>query len=180
MYTIIFCIADVVALIVQAIGGATASRAVTQGKNPDKGGHVMLGGIVFQMIAIVFYTMLAMEFLTRVILRRPVHPKAQPPAVEPKPESANNNVVHPVVESQETHDVPWQQVRLVVLGLGFSTLCILIRSVYRTIELSNGFEGFIIHQQQLFNWLDGAMIVLALATWNILHPGRLLPTSAGW
>jgi len=180
MYTIIFCTADVVALIIQAVGGASASRAVKNGEDPEKGGHVMLGGIVFQMIAIVFYTILALEFLARVILRRPVHPRAKDHSTSSEPK--------PVVElgngssnsSNQDDSVPWKKVKLVVIGLGFSTLCIFVRSVYRTIELSNGFAGFIIHQQRLFNWLDGAMIVLALATWSALHPGWLLPNSPGW
>lgn len=59
---------DIVALVVQAIGGATASRAVKTDGDPEKvrilnksiyrsfltmayvqGGHIMLAGIVFQM-----------------------------------------------------------------------------------------------------------------------------------
>ena len=37
------------ALIVQAVGGAMAASAVQNNQDPTKGGHIMLGGIVFQM-----------------------------------------------------------------------------------------------------------------------------------
>jgi hypothetical protein len=47
-------------------------------------------------------------------------------------------------------------------------------AIYRTIELHSGWDGKIIANQALFNWLDGAMITLATYTFNILHPGWLL------
>ena len=37
------------ALIVQAVGGAMAASATQNNQDPTKGGHIMLGGIVFQM-----------------------------------------------------------------------------------------------------------------------------------
>lgn len=37
------------ALVVQAVGGAKASLAVENGQDPNPGGHIMLGGIAFQM-----------------------------------------------------------------------------------------------------------------------------------
>lgn len=188
MYTIIFCAADLVALIIQAVGGASASEAVENNRDPEKGGHIMLAGIVFQMVSIIFYTALALEFLTRVILRKPVHPRVPPSAIStPGIDGPTSGTATPEKETiadtvVQTRDerLSWTKVKLLVIGLGFSTLCIFVRSVYRTIELSNGFAGFIIHQQRLFNWLDGAMIVLALATWNFLHPGWLLPNGPGW
>jgi hypothetical protein len=48
--TLVFIIVDVAALIVQAVGGATASRAAQSSHgDPNKGGHIMLIGIVIQM-----------------------------------------------------------------------------------------------------------------------------------
>lgn len=44
-----FILADLVALIVQAIGGAKASLAFQAGRNPNPGGHIMLGGIFLQL-----------------------------------------------------------------------------------------------------------------------------------
>lgn len=64
------------------------------------------------------------------------------------------------------------------------------RAVYRTIELSNGWSGKIIQTQVYFSKyyvyyspssnnlivdvLDGTMIVLAMYTMNIAHPGFML------
>lgn len=57
-----------------------------------------------------------------------------------------------------------------------SILCIYVRSIYRTIELSQGWSGFLITHEKYFIALDGAMMFVAVAVFNILHPGWLLPS----
>jgi hypothetical protein len=46
--------------------------------------------------------------------------------------------------------------------------------VYRVIELQDGWLGRIIRTQVYFNVLDGAMVTLAMCTFNFAHPGSLL------
>ncbi|THH14780.1 hypothetical protein EW146_g5597 [Bondarzewia mesenterica] len=155
-YTIIFCICDLIALVVQAVGGALAAEAVqTKGGNPKNGGHIMLGGIVFQLAAIVAYSLLAAEFFMRYAHDAPVHPHTR---YFRRPMDKN--------------------MKLMIGGLSFMTLTIFIRSIYRTIELSDGWTGRIIRTQVYFNVLDGAMITLAIFTLNIFHPGWLLAPSS--
>lgn len=67
--------------------------------------------------------------------------------------------------------------RLLLSALGFSTLLIFIRSIYRTIELLNGWTGPIITNQRLFELLDGMMIISSVATFNFIHPGIFLPAA---
>ncbi|KAI0057327.1 RTA1-domain-containing protein [Artomyces pyxidatus] len=152
-YTILFVSCDLIALVVQAIGGASAATAVQTGKNPGPGGHIMLGGIVFQLAAIGVYVALAAEFLMRYVWDKPVHSRDLVP------------------QGRGRTDL---RMKLLLGGMSFMTICILIRSVYRTIELAGGWTGKIIHTQVLFNVLDGAMICLAMYTLNIFHPGLLL------
>ncbi|KAH9039416.1 RTA1-like protein [Lactarius hengduanensis] len=125
-YAIVFLACDTVALVVQSVGGGIAS-----GTHPDLGGHIALGGIVLQLVALLFFTFIAGEFLLR-------------------------------------------NIGLMITGLSTMTILLLIRSIYRTIELSDGWTGTIISTQWLFNAFDGAMIVLATFTLNFLHPGVLL------
>ena len=66
------------------------------------------------------------------------------------------------------------KVRLMLLGAGITTVWVFARSIYRTIELADGWTGQIITTQVYFNVLDGAPIVLAMATLNAFHPGWLL------
>lgn len=48
-YLIVFITLDLASLVVQAIGGASASQAAENHENADHGGHIMLYGIVLQM-----------------------------------------------------------------------------------------------------------------------------------
>jgi len=57
----------------------------------------------------------------------------------------------------------------------FSITCIYIRSIYRTIELLQGWKGYLITNERFFIALDGTMMVLAVAIFNFIHPGYFLP-----
>ncbi|EJD50214.1 RTA1 like protein, partial [Auricularia subglabra TFB-10046 SS5] len=149
MYSIVFLSADNVALIVQAVGGGRAAAAGTL-EGANRGAKVMLGGIVLQFVAIIVYVALALEFLLRYTLDKPLRtPTVKRGALDGK-------------------------LRTMVLALGLSTLFILVRTVYRTIELTDGWTGKIISNETLFNVLDGMPIAGAMYTLNVFHPGRLV------
>lgn len=57
-----------------------------------------------------------------------------------------------------------------------SIVCIYIRSIYRTIELVQGWDGYLITHESYFIALDGAMMVVSVAVFNVLHPGWMLPS----
>ncbi|KAH7338430.1 RTA1 like protein-domain-containing protein, partial [Rhizoctonia solani] len=156
LYSIIFISADVTALVIQAAGGAMASIAKTP-EGAEQGGQIMLGGIVIQLVAVVLYTILAIEFVVRFGLDRAARSVA--------------------IGEQRKHagwmGVPRSIVWMLV-GLAIATLFIIIRSIYRTIELTDGWNGTIISTEKWFNWFDGAPIVVAMFTFNVFHPGCLL------
>ncbi|KAI0051445.1 RTA1-domain-containing protein [Auriscalpium vulgare] len=151
LYTTIFLTCDIIALIVQGGGGGIASG--NSDSDARVGGNIMLGGIIFQLVAIICYAALAAEFLLRYVKDRPF----------------------------ERHNAPDQprgrtdkHMKILLGGMSLMTLFILIRSVYRTIELADGWNGKVISTQVLFNVFDGAMVTLAMYTLNICHPGCLL------
>ncbi|KAK0470681.1 hypothetical protein IW261DRAFT_1343831 [Armillaria novae-zelandiae] len=53
---------DVIALIIQGVGGGTTSAANTL-PAANKNGNIMLGGIVFQLVVIMVYVICAAKFL---------------------------------------------------------------------------------------------------------------------
>jgi len=147
-YATFFLSCDTIALIVQAIGGGIAS-----GTQPVLGGHIMLGGIAVQFFVLILYSILAAEFLFRFNLDKPFQ--------------RENGVVLP----RGKMDRP---ITLMLIGLSAMLVLLLTRSVYRLIELSNGWTGTVISTQWLFGMFDGAMIVLAMFVLSLLHPGVLL------
>ncbi|KAJ7454181.1 RTA1-domain-containing protein [Mycena latifolia] len=148
-YTVLFVSCDVVALLVQAAGGGIASGASTRA-GTQLGAHIMLGGIVFQFAALVMYCCLAADFLIRY---------------------ANNSPVRMQITDRRVLD---GETKCMIYALGFSSLVLFIRSIYRIIELGAGWHGRIMRTEVYFNVLDGGMIVLAIFTLNFAHPGRLL------
>ncbi|KAF9464056.1 RTA1-like protein [Collybia nuda] len=161
-YTIVFCSCDVISLVVQSVGGAMASIASGNNEDPTPGGNIMLGGIIFQMATITIYVICAIEFFVRYFKRRPV--RSVPLNAADGKESSIRGYMD-------------KRLKIMSIGLSFSTVCLFIRSIYRTIELVDGWNGKIITTQVYFNVLDGAMIVLAMYTLNFVHPGVFLKSS---
>ena len=67
-----------------------------------------------------------------------------------------------------------RDLKLMVAAACFSVVMIYARSVYRTVELLQGWSGFLITHQIYFVVLDGSLMVAAVGIFNILNPGRLL------
>ncbi|KAJ6536409.1 RTA1-like protein [Mycena vulgaris] len=148
-YTALFVTSDVVALLVQAAGGGMASGATTRAAT-RLGAHIMLGGIVFQFAALVTYCCLAGDFLVRYTSDSPV------------------------IMRKHDRRVLDRDTKNMIFAIGFSTLVLFIRSIYRIIELGSGWHGRIMRTEVYFNVLDGGMVLLAIWTLNFAHPGRLL------
>lgn len=62
----------------------------------------------------------------------------------------------------------------VVYAMTLSLLCVYIRSAYRTVELFQGWTGFLISHERFFVALDAAMMVIAVWAFNIWDPAVLL------
>lgn len=76
---------------------------------------------------------------------------------------------HRLLQSMTTTIIP-------LLGaMVLSVLSIYVRSIYRTIELSQGWSGYLITTERYFIALDGSMMVVAVGIFNFFHPGWLLP-----
>ncbi|EAU86411.2 hypothetical protein CC1G_05405 [Coprinopsis cinerea okayama7 len=154
-YMMIFFACDFLSLVIQAVGGAIAAQAETL-EGANRGGNIMLGGIAFQLSVIVFYSILVLEYFTRFMKDRPV------------------NTIKPSHKDYAPRGELTKELKFMLAALSFNTLCLFIRAIYRTIELVDGWNGRVITTEVYFNVLDGAMIVLAIYTFNFFHPGWLV------
>ncbi|CAE6454412.1 unnamed protein product [Rhizoctonia solani] len=156
LYSILFITADVVALIIRALGGGKAAMADTI-QDAKKGAKLMLVGIIIQLVAMVLFALLGLEFIARYGYDRPARSK---------------------IINEPSKCTGWSSVSrrtvLMVLALGIVTVFVLIRTIYRTAELADGWTGTIIATEKWFNWFDAAPIVVAMFTFNAFHPGCLL------
>jgi len=144
-YLILFVTGDVISLVIQAAGGGMASAADTL-DGANKGADVMLAGIVFQLIIMLAFFTVYFLFLSKL----------------------RKGLSRAGIKSD-------RKPMILLYGIFAVMFFIFIRSVYRVAELSHGWNSSIIHNQGLFNALDGAMMIVAVYLLNIFHPGQWLP-----
>ncbi|KAG9008964.1 hypothetical protein FRB94_005529 [Tulasnella sp. JGI-2019a] len=173
IYTFLFVGTDVAALLIQSIGGAIAATADTHAGSAT-GAHIMVGGIVLQMVAITVYAVTSVEFFWRVYMEMPFSTCQQDIETEMPPKSPSLNSFFEE-HSKSGLDNLTLNVKTMVLGLIIATVLVYIRSIYRTAELLDGWGGPIITNETMFNLLDGVPVLLAMITLNVFHPGRLIP-----
>lgn len=147
-YAIIFCTCDVASLVVQAIGGAKASEAETDDEMLV-GTHIMVGGIAFQLLTMTLFGGLVADFLWRVGL-------------------LGKN------RGGELRDQVTGALRRLLAALLVSFAMIYVRSVYRTIELAQGWRGYLITHEAYFIALDAAIMVVAVAVFVPVDPAVVL------
>ncbi|KAL4996711.1 RTA1 like protein-domain-containing protein [Aspergillus recurvatus] len=150
-YTITFITFDVIALILQAAGGAMASTAEQGDKEAtDLGINVMIAGLAWQVVSLCIFTAMSTYFYLRVR----------------KAASSDFNPDFAVLRSTRFFKAS-------LWGLGVATLVIIVRSVYRCAELREGFDGELANDEVTFMILEAAMIAIAVIALTIFHPGAV-------
>ncbi|GLB38804.1 putative RTA1 like protein [Lyophyllum shimeji] len=148
-YSITFCTANVVAFIVQLMGtGLVAASLTRQEKDPTVGVNIVLEGIIIQLAMITFHILLMSEFIVRYV---------------------KNAHVLPVSSRMARHCFMNRDLLMVGCALAFSSTCLFIRTLYRTIELRVGWDRRIFRTEIYFTVFDGAMVVLAIYSLHLAH-----------
>ncbi|MCJ1459542.1 hypothetical protein MMC28_009921 [Mycoblastus sanguinarius] len=137
-YLYIFIGFDIMSIVIQAVGGGLASSAgsKTPPGNTATGAHIMLAGIIIQLVSMSVFAIL---FVTFLWLARAI----------------------PIS-------------RILILSTTFSAFCIMVRNYYRSVELGQGWNGYLISHEVYFTVLDGALMALATLILNIYYPATYL------
>lgn len=145
-YTIVFCTIDFVCLLLQAAGGAIASIADTRSLN-DTGRWIMIAGLLLQVFGLAFFLLTGGFFAFSAFRER-----------------GNWNQKYITITRTFLF-------KSFLAGLFLATITILIRSIYRCVELWGGFEGELFVGHELtFMMLEPVMIIIAVLCLTILHP----------
>lgn len=138
---------DFISLVLQGGGGGLAATADDKAGS-DAGRGIMLAGVVFQVVSLLVFTGLWLEFAVRL---RGVRESAREARF---------------ADLRATKKFAWFQ-----YAFGAAIVLIFIRSVYRVAELQQGFHGPIANDEISFMILEGPMIVLAVLAMTVFHPG---------
>lgn len=150
-YSIIFITCDVISLVVQAIGGAMAATALKKSQSTVAGTHIMVAGIAFQVLSMAIFLFFFGWFMYRVWQTR----KVNPDEFNPKYKQLRERAIF----------------KLFPIAITICVLFIFVRCVYRVVELSEGWTGFLMTHETYFLVLDGLMVLLGALSLTIVHPG---------
>ncbi|EJD05847.1 RTA1-like protein [Fomitiporia mediterranea MF3/22] len=150
--TTVFVLSDVSTFLIQAAGGAISVVANDQ-KTNDLGSNVFLAGLVLQLASFSVFTIMFLRFMQRIYTN--------------DPETWNRDA---------TQQKPWyRDWRTLAFALFVSCIGIIIRSVFRVVELSQGFTGALATDEAAFYGLDTLPLFIAVAVYVPFWPGRFIP-----
>lgn len=152
-YTRLFIPCDLLSLILQAAGGGLASTATQNGESPTTGDNIMVAGLAFQVFTLLVFMVLCVDFGIRT--RRRFNALGQA--------AFDQNPVYASLRGDT-------KFKCFLAALALATICIFWRSVYRVVELGEGWTGDLIRRQGLFIGFEGVMVVVACAALNVFHP----------
>ncbi|GAA5924377.1 hypothetical protein JCM1841_001681 [Sporobolomyces salmonicolor] len=151
LYLWVFCLCDLIAIVIQAVGGAKAALALQASESSSTGTHIMLAGIVFQLFSMAVFCCIGLDFFRRA---------RKDPLYSGK------------------HNVREGRIGLLGFGLTWGSTWILIRCIYRTVELAEGWSGYLITHEPYFCVLDSMSMVLCQAVFCFTWPSWCLPDFA--
>ncbi|EST07951.1 RTA-like protein [Kalmanozyma brasiliensis GHG001] len=148
----VFVWSDVITFVVQiAAGGLQATGALNL---VDVGDKMFLTGVSLQGASYIFFTLL-LTYATVLIIR----------------EGARNNAGY--IKSDLIMGLE-KPVFALVAGLYLSSIFIIIRSIYRIIEFSQGYGGYLVSHEIYLFVLDAAPLLVAVGIWAVMWPSSLL------
>lgn len=142
-----FMFCDFMSLLLQAVGGAIADTADYASSLQDVGINIMIAGLVLQVVGLTAFLVVCADFAWR----------------------CKRGSLDMAAEKVQTRRR--MLLKLTVGSLVLATIVILIRSVFRVVELWQGFSGALWNDEVDFMILDGAMIALATICLTAFHPG---------
>lgn len=146
-YTGLFIACDVISIIIQAVGGGM-SAGTNDDNTSEAGRWIVVAGIAFQCFSMGLFIVLFTWFLYDVY---------RAPASEYEP------------THQKVRDRPL--FKFLVPAVYICMAFVYTRSIYRLIELAQGWHGHLYLQEGYFLVLEGLMMILAISTMTIVYPG---------
>ncbi|KAF2999308.1 hypothetical protein E8E13_004780 [Curvularia kusanoi] len=153
-YTLVFVLCDLLALVLQAIGGGLAATAKDK-RGSDVGVKIMIAGLISQVLSMAGFVALWADFQYTVLRAK---------------KTGGLKWVQPPLYEELRGEKRWKGFRW---SLFAATLLIFVRCVYRVAELWDGFGGHLANHEASFMVFEGPLIILAVAAMTLFHPGRV-------
>ncbi|TKY87607.1 hypothetical protein EX895_003621 [Sporisorium graminicola] len=151
----VFVCSDIFTFLLQcAAGGLQASGGSDNKTMVNVGDKLYLGAVIMQGISYIFFTLLV-TYATFMVIRDGARERAS-------------------VQHSNTIMGLGKHVFALFSGLYFSSIFIIIRSLYRMIEFAQGYDGYLVSHEIYLFVLDAAPLLLAVGIWVVIWPSTLL------
>lgn len=151
-YSFLFIIGDLISIILQAAGGGVAAGSLSQYESTEDGSHIMVAGLAFQVFTIAAFQIFWYIFFFRVYRSYKKHGDSE----------FNPHFTH---IRERKFLVPF------IFGISFAVVLIFVRSIYRLIELAEGWSSNLATKEIYFMILEALMVSLASCVLTFLTPG---------
>lgn len=151
-YSLIFITSDVISIILQAGGGGLAATSASRFQSTDTGTYVMVGGLAFQVFTITLFQIFWYIFIFNIYQNY-------------KKYGDSKFTSRFIYIRKRKFLLPF------IFGVSVSVVLIFVRSIYRLIELSEGWSSKLSNNENYFMILEGLMVSLATFILTILSPG---------
>ncbi|KEF56423.1 uncharacterized protein A1O9_08004 [Exophiala aquamarina CBS 119918] len=147
--TLTFISCDLISLVLQAVGGALASTAITI-ETRDIGVNIMIAGLSAQVAATTGFSLVCLHIMWNV--------RKHPERVNVEHEGFRRG----------------KRFRAFIWAIVIAITTILIRCSFRVAELSEGFKGELANNEVLYMIFEAAMMSICVFVLTIAHPGLTL------
>lgn len=143
---------DVASLVVQGTGSGIAAVNEIDGRDPDGAANVVVAGLAVQLFGYIVFDTLAILFASKVFSEQWQQKHERPPA-----------------------DLWTRKMKVGIVMAFVSALLVLLRSCFRTGEMSDGWIGPIAQKEWYYYVFDATPVTLAVLILAIWHPSQYLP-----
>ncbi|KIY64653.1 RTA1-domain-containing protein [Cylindrobasidium torrendii FP15055 ss-10] len=150
--TLVFVLSDVITFLVQAGGGGIM---VMEDKH-ELGEKIFLVGLILQLVSFVIFTLIFARMILLIHSRRPE------------------------VWNKDSHESRMNNWTTLAAGMCASCIGIIVRSIYRVVEISGGWGSKLSTTEGYFWALDALPLLIAVAIYVPLWPGRFIPAETSF
>lgn len=151
-YSLIFIICDIISIVLQAVGGGVAAGALSVYQSTDEGSHIMVAGLAYQVFTIALFQLFWYLFFFRVYRSYKKYGDAE----------FNPDFAH--IRERKLL-IPF------IVVVSFAVVLIFVRSIYRLIELAEGWSSLLATDEIYFMILEALMVSLATCVISFISPG---------
>lgn len=178
-YSYIFIVCDVCSLFIQAAGGGLAAIRLQVLESTHPGTVIMTVGVAFQVFSMTLFLFFFMNFLWRIYFRAS-------PSVKfllsnfgalffqtNRGRELQRNHLNPMYNQEFRLTIERTSFGYYPLALFLACFFIYVRCVYRLVELSEGWSGYLITHEEFVMTLDGLQVLITCIILVLFHPGLI-------